>query len=334
MSKNIILFSDGSWQGKRSIHKSNVYIAYSYIKENFPKDIVFHDDGIGHNPIEAFYGGVFGLGLSKNIKLFYNIIVRNYKVKDSIYLLGFSRGAFTMRSLAGLIYRCGIIDFEKYRDNIDEIIDMALSLYKDTALNIDSPQFKRFKEKYSLKEDEIKFLGCLDTVSALGIPKSINIEHNLNRRFSYHDANLNKNIKNAFHALALHEKRADFEPVPFDRISNSFQNIEEKWFLGDHRDIGGGHRNRDLSNITLFWMMEKISTCGLNIDLKWFSKNYKGNPLGKLHNPPYGNEFRKLRRLSNLNIETLFHKSVKIRYDKNSDTYDRLKIIRDKNIKF
>ena len=242
-------------------------------------------EGVGTHHGEWIRGGMFGLGISRNVRRAYEFLVRAYEPGDEICIFGFSRGAFTARSLGGLIRDCGLLK----RANIDQI-DAAMKLYRnrydDTAP--DAPRARIFRNTYSYEPD-IKFIGVWDTVGSLGVPGvHLWLARLLRIDWQFHDTALSRSVKNAFHALAIHERRSDFKPTLWkkqDFPGASEQTLEQVWFSGVHCDVGGGYPEAQLSDVVLLWMIDKAKSCGLGFredfltDPCWFSPN----PEGKLH---------------------------------------------------
>ena len=110
MNKNIILLSDGTGNGAAKRNKTNVWRLYDALDLHRDDQVAFYDDGVGSQEFLPFklLGGAFGWGLKRNIRELYKFLCRNYKSGDRIYLFGFSRGAFTVRLLAGMIAYCGV----------------------------------------------------------------------------------------------------------------------------------------------------------------------------------------------------------------------------------
>jgi uncharacterized protein (DUF2235 family) len=213
-------------------------------------------------------GGAFGYGLFENIKQAYRFIVNNYENGDKIVLFGFSRGAYTARSLASMIARCGILR-KKYISDVDTIF----KFYKNKKLNEEF--LKDYTSNFCHPEREVLFLGVWDTVGALGIPLRIlkSVAQLFTRitkgtKLSFHTVSLSEHVKNAYHALAVDEHRRQFAPTLWKQSNiQPDQNVEQRWFAGSHSNIGGGFADAGLSNITLHWMLGKLKDCMPDISL-------------------------------------------------------------------
>jgi hypothetical protein len=213
----------------------------------------------------------------------------SYEAGDELYLFGFSRGAYTVRSLGGLIRNCGIMKPE-FLDFVTE----AYHLYRDrTSLtHPDSDLMKAFKKSYGIdaEETKIKFMGVWDTVGALGVP--LRWFYGLNKKYEFHDVKLSGQIKYAYHALAIDEKRKIFEPTLWELSEHAKQSAdpqicEQVWFPGVHSNVGGGYVDSGLSDIALKWMINKASETGLAFDKNYIEK-IKPNSCGELRNSAGG----------------------------------------------
>ncbi|MBN2545660.1 MAG: DUF2235 domain-containing protein, partial [Spirochaetes bacterium] len=203
--KRLIVCCDGTWQSLKSNHPTNVVKIAQAVKSSDKKgikQIVYYDEGVGTESRNKFLGGAFGKGLSKNIIDAYLFLCLNYEKNDEVYLFGFSRGAYTVRSLAGFIYCSGLLTRDKIRD-----IPRAYKFYRKdyNEADVADADIVKFREEHGL-HIPIHVLGCWDTVGSLGIPNFLPwLPKIINRKlkFQFHDHNLNKKIKYAFHAVAI-----------------------------------------------------------------------------------------------------------------------------------
>jgi hypothetical protein len=272
--KRIITCNDGTWNKPDTVDDgagvmTNVEKIYKCITptghDNTPQ-VKFYDEGVGTGPgfWNKLVGGVTGAGIDKNIKDTYKFIMWNYEPGDELYLFGFSRGAYTARSLAGLIRNCGIL-----RPEYLHLVDEAYELYRDRTIlaHPDSDTMLSFRRLYSYNGKEntkIKCIGVWDTVGALGIPLHF-FQLSNKERYKFHDVNLSSWVQNAFHALAIDERRKTFSPTLWETSPNmpKENKMEQVWFSGVHANIGGGYKQNGLSDISLEWMIEKTSRIGL-----------------------------------------------------------------------
>ncbi|MDA9764086.1 DUF2235 domain-containing protein [Opitutales bacterium] len=263
--QRLIVCCDGSWRNLASNYPSNVIKMAQAITEldaEGIRQVVYYGEGIGSNN-KSRIGGILGLGIDENILDAYKFLALNYHPGDEIYLFGFSRGAYTARSIAGLIYCSGLVGRQHMR-NIPE----AYELYRDPFTKPGSQAAREFRKTHG-ERAPIEVLGCWDTVGALGIPFQIpgtDMDDDYNARFAFHDTCVNPSVKYALHAKAIDELRSVFEVTPMFACKGSGQIVEEVWFPGDHSSIGGGKIPKaPLSNRCLIWMLERMETHGLKL---------------------------------------------------------------------
>lgn len=276
MSKRIVYCADGTWDDPQS--NTNVYKLFKALPTS-SEQIAFYDDGVGSDGsrIDKIIGGAFGNKLLQKIKEGYTKIAHTYEKNDDIFLFGFSRGAYTARSVAGMIAVCGLPTgpFD------DKLIDAAFKAYKNPDQRDD------LAKKYSLHPARIKMIGVWETVGSLGIPAIFGkIDKNT---YGFLDTELHENVLNAYHALSIDERREEFPATLWatPRVPVPGQTIQQVWFSGVHCDIGGGYPESGLSDITFSWMLKKAMDLNLQVDpsvaAQYASLDAK-NSLGKLHN--------------------------------------------------
>jgi len=221
---------------------------------------------------------VLGDGLEDNIYDAYRFLVGNYELQDEIFLFGFSRGAFTARSIGGMIRKCGILK----RGAVDKYHE-AKDLYHSNVRPDDSEAVD-FRKKHSISPNEpikIKFIGVWDTVGSLGIPK----KGGVTKELQFHDTELSGTVENGYHALAIDEHRKPFLPTLWSHRPKPSQHVEQVWFCGAHSDVGGGYPEDDASKLALRWMLDKAQGVGLKLDQDALAAfPIEPNPQGELHN--------------------------------------------------
>ncbi len=311
MSKRIVICSDGTWNSPVDGETTNVLKLSRAIKpvaSDKKAQVVFYDWGVGTDA-HKITGGAFGVGLDKNIQDAYRFMVHNYNPGDELFLFGFSRGAYTVRSLAGFIRNVGVLK----RANAG-LIQKAYDLYRSRS-KPDSERSRKFRKDNSwANETPIYFLGVWDTVGSLGIPFSF--LGFLNDKYEFHDTKLSRIIEHARHAVSIDEKRDDFKPTLWD-LKNKKEDIKQVWFAGVHSDVGGGFKESGLSDIALKWMIQEAKALGLTVE------NYlKPNPEfdGKLHKS-YKGAYRLLGKFQRPMKEygkLDLHPAVKQRYTNDS----------------
>jgi uncharacterized protein (DUF2235 family) len=262
MSRRIAFCADGTWDG--SSNNTNVFKIYNAISSIPGEQYKFYDSGVGADslPVEKLAGGAFGFGLFQKIKDAYSSIAGVYEEGDELFIFGFSRGAYTARSLAGMIANCGLptknpdpnqvnIAFNAYR-NKDQRASLLASL-----------------SSYNMVTPNIKMVGVWDTVGSLGIPAIFGGVSPI--LYGFLDTTLNSRIQNACHAIAIDERRIEFPPTLWTGNPAPGQTVSQVYFTGVHCDVGGGYSDdagtgTALSDITLSWMMNKAQALGLVMD--------------------------------------------------------------------
>jgi uncharacterized protein (DUF2235 family) len=271
MNKRWVICADGTWNNPEQTDQgkprpTNVVKLAAAVLPFDDKEIpqaIFYHAGVGEyeDTWTHLTGGAFGAGLSRNIRDLYLFLTLNYSSGDELFLFGFSRGAYTVRSLAGLIRNSGILK-DKYVTRFEE----AYTLYRDRTDDTrpSATQSIQFRKKYSWPDFNIKFIGVWETVGALGIPIFI---PNL-KQLAFHDVQLSSHVDYAYQALAIDEKRKPFTPTLWIKqpTSPDSQVLEQAWFPGVHDNIGGGYEDTGLSDCTFDWIWNKAASCGLKMD--------------------------------------------------------------------
>src|SRR5262249_30843198 len=231
------------------------------------------------NVVRKVLGGVFGVGVIARIVRGYTFISRSYQPGDAIYLLGFSRGAYTARALAGMIARVGLLDPQRYDVNDKEEAyrrgvvawhrSKGITLAGHSSVTSLANRFLDFVESFVARgalsnadliaNVPIKAVGVWDTVGSMGVP--LYLRDKRYDIFQFTDTKLSEQVERGFHAMAIDEQRADFPVTPWERRIG----IEQVWFVGAHADIGGGYVETEsrLSDVALQWMMHKMTEVGV-----------------------------------------------------------------------
>ena len=262
MPKNIIIFSDGTGQEGGVGANTNIYKLFNMIEDRTERQIAFYDRGLGTG-VHKITGSVGGYGISRNIRDCYRFLFENYNAGDRIYLFGFSRGAATMRSLSSFIHYFGILPQSR-----PELIARAYRIYQISNKEKREQKAADFIGRHHTMWARIRFLGCYDTVAALGLPWpaiSAIMEMCPLFRHNFHDFRLSKCVDHACQALAIDDQRKAFHPVLWDEECEHGQSIRQVWFSGMHTDVGGGYPEQALSDIPLNWLTDQAVDLGLHI---------------------------------------------------------------------
>lgn len=333
--KRIVILCDGTWNAAEAPHPTNVVrVAQSLLPED-PQgraQVPIYVEGVGTGRravtpfgkvVDRALGGGLGLGLMENLAEAYRHLVFLYEPGDTIMAFGFSRGAYTARSLMGFIRYTGLLA----RRDLDRLPEAIARYTTRTTLRGDerqmlnaewramfAPDFvvdpkdrEAFPELIGRPEVEIEYVGVWDTVGALGIPRSIASPSSwFNKRFDFHDTDLGLMVGAARHAVALDEKRKEFTPTLWTNLDALEQQrpgqYRQQWFPGDHGGVGGGGALRGLSSGALLWLLEGAQDAGLAADPGVMSGiSAEADPLTPLlraHEVPKGGFFAAaMRRL-------------------------------------
>ena len=324
--KRLVVCCDGTWntpdQEQNGLPApTNVLKLYNAVapRSDGVEQKTYYHPGVGTEGsfFERKAGGMYGAGLSMNIMSAYVWLAENYEHGDQIFLFGFSRGAFTVRSLSGFLARCGLLDLDGLEPA--EAYDRVEKAYED-GFRDDKKNWRRVE--WALCEPAptpVHFIGAWDTVGALGIPDEMGFLNLLDKpeKWRFHTDYLEPNVKYARHALAIDEQRSSFtptlwtDPATKTPCENS-DRVKQLWFPGVHGDVGGGYFECGLSDIALGWMIEEAAAKELGF-LKKMVDQLKPDPRGVLHNSVQG-IFKALRtRPRNIpcfSDKTFFHPSA------------------------
>lgn len=309
MAKNIVVFSDGTGQEGGKGTNTNVYRLFNMIEDRTPDQVAFYDRGLGTG-WRKFSGMAFGLGISKNIKECYHFVFENYQSGDEVFLFGFSRGAYTVRSLSGFLNLVGVLPKSRA-----ELIDRAYRIYKIENKAKRLAAAEDFLSRHHTLSCPIRFIGVWDTVKALGMP--LRILNALNpMKHKFHDHRLCENVKYGCHALSIDDERRAFHPTLWEEKDvRGGQKIEQVWFAGVHTDVGGGYKETGLADITLDWMVKKAVAHGLRIYHNHKVKIHP-DPDAMMHDSRagLGKLYRRRQRTWPLEgVKTVIHQSVRER---------------------
>ena len=272
--KSIAIFLDGTWNTLNN--NTNVWRLKSLCDPAAPGQVVYYSQGVGTRIGEKVRGGVAGYGLDNEIVDAYAWLVNTFEQGDSIFIFGFSRGAYAARSLSGLISKCGVLKpgaplsieqlYARYRHRAERTIRKLLADGSETYGTLE----ERWLVKYCVPSN-IKFVGVWDTVGSLGNPL-VGLRRNIARHL-FLDTHLYLSNQFAFHALALDEHRAQFKPTFWTRTvendattrspARSLEQVEQRWFVGAHANVGGGYPSDILAQLPLKWLMDKAAAHGL-----------------------------------------------------------------------
>jgi uncharacterized protein (DUF2235 family) len=273
IGKRLALFLDGTWN--TLTNNTNIWRMKSLCRQDDSQP-TYYSAGVGTQKGDRLRGGMFGAGLDDEVINAYEWLVENYEPNDRIYLFGFSRGAFTARSLAGFISKCGLLNagsplsldqlYARYR--LGQTPHTILTLAKIPASELSLEDQLLLKHSVHIP---IFFQGVYDTVGALGLPLGPFAKVNKSK-YSFLETDLRIDHSRAYHALAVDEHRETFAPTLWKKVlvdevagpaPRSIDDVEQRWFVGAHADVGGGYNNGLLSQRPLQWLAGKASLHGL-----------------------------------------------------------------------
>lgn len=270
--KNIILCADGTWNtphgDSATAVDTNVRKLYCALTSG-PSQLKYYDSGVGTDgtPIDHLSGGAMGEGLFQKVQDCYQFLSYVHDPDDTIFVLGFSRGAYTARSVAGMIAGFGVP-----KVNLDNMtVKKIFAAYREPDPGKKDALKKGLNTEYGMRAVKIQMVGVWDTVGALGIPGIFFNAFN-HKRYGFLDTTLHPDVAHAYHAVSIDEHRAQFKPTLWTKPDGSFRpnddQVQQVWFAGAHSDVGGGYEDCRLSDITLSWMMHKAKENGLMFDPK------------------------------------------------------------------
>lgn len=307
--KRIVVLCDGTWNSPTMKIPTNVVTLRDACLDDGINQVVIYIPGVGVNKIanraisllHKMGGGAFGWGLAKNVKRAYQQLCLHYEAGDEIYIFGFSRGAYTARSLGGMIRKCGIVPKERIASKFT--LNRAWWLYKRQAPELDagplwtqrkalSPDIATSQEDWEARGQaghiiDIRYVGVWDTVGAKGLPVSLlgPVAKFWNRRYQFYDMKLSGMVKNARHAMALDEQRILFQPTGWDNLAKRNAGAvgpdrpyQQLWFVGDHGTVGGSKDTRALVSFPLEWVAQGAVKLGLQLDTSVKIPDAPGDP--------------------------------------------------------
>jgi len=307
MPMNVIVCCDGTWNTPDAMEDGvpsptnvvKLYNALAATDEAGKEQIFYYHPGVGTDGgwIDRALGGGTGRGLDRNIMSAYHWLSRNYREGDKIWLFGFSRGAYTVRSLGGMISKCGLLDLRRSTIAEAEVWNEIQRLFdayrKDGPSDIKATASRRFhhtaKGDLPAKETAIHFIGVWDTVGSLGIPDDMALLNILDNpeKHRFHNTTLSSIVHQARHAVALDEFRQSFLPTMWEIPQGWQGTLRQVWFPGAHGDVGGGYGRSGLSDGALYWMMEEAQVHGLRFN-EGAVNQLKPDPRGLLHDSVQG----------------------------------------------
>lgn len=306
MVRNIVVCFDGTWNDpteSTNVHRlfdalvagpaqrsglalaatageADTPAALPHLQRESSELLAFYLEGVGASGLEErWLDGALGLGLHRRVLQAYLLLSRHYQAGDKLWLFGFSRGAWSARSLAGLLGRTGLLSPEQ------AAAPGALALAQQRWLlskrrSEPLPEASAYWQAHD--EQPIRLVGVWDTVGALGVPlfNGVKVFDQAERQlFDFADLSLGQRVQHGRHALAIDESRRDFEPAAWHpRVG-----VQQVWFAGAHADVGGGYAQCGLSDIALGWMLDEARRLGLPLAPERLQPAPRPDPLQDRH---------------------------------------------------
>jgi len=274
---------DGTLSRLDEGEETNVGLAYKLL-QGVPDVTVGYDRGVQGRGLMKWGAVLTGNGINCSIRQGYEALAKGYRPGDKIFLFGYSRGAYAVRSIAGMIAKVGLLKPEHARG---KHVRKAFRLYENCDAQT---RAKRFCKTLCHEHVEIEMIGVWDTVKSLGLPFPI-LSYIAPMATEFHNHKLSPIIKNAFQALAADENRRAFAPIPWKCQPHWPGRLEQAWFAGAHSDVGGfvyqKPAARPLSNIALHWMLTRAAMCGLPLPEGWQAR-FPTDPLAPFEGPYAG----------------------------------------------
>ena len=270
-----VVILDGTLSSFRQGYESNAGLLAKLLREVGPSVNVYYRPGLQWHSWRSLGNILFGGGLDLQIRDSYGALATRYRQGDKIFLFGYSRGAFAVRSLSGLMDTVGLL---RAKHATPRNIEQAWRVYKSPPTP-DGPS--KFRAAYCHRQVHVEMIGVWDTVRALGLRVPI-FWRWLPDPYKFHNHRLCRSVKAGFHALAKDETRLAYRPEKWQPDPDHPAHLEQVWFRGTHGDVGG-HLNgftaaRPLSNIPLVWMLERAEACRLPLPAGWATR-YETDPL-------------------------------------------------------
>lgn len=261
-----VIILDGTMSSLLNGDQTNAGRAYMLLREMGSAVSIYYEPGLQWREWRDTLDVLMGRGINRQIRRTYGYLASRYRPGDKIFMLGYSRGAYAIRSLAGVIDLVGLLRADAATErNIRDA-------YRHYERASHSKAAAAFARANCYDNVEIEVIGVWDTVKSLGINAPI-LWRLSEPRHAFHNHDLSHVVKNGFQALALNESRMAYAPVLWETHNGFAGHVEQVWFSGSHGDVGGqlgGHESaRPLSNIPFVWLLARAEECGLPLPAGW-----------------------------------------------------------------
>jgi uncharacterized protein (DUF2235 family) len=229
LAQDHVLILDGTMSSNAPGHETNAALLHRLLKEQTPKVKVYYRPGQQWFDLRSGWDVLVGGNMNTQIRRAYGALAMRFRSTDRIYLFGYSRGAYAVRSLSGMINHVGLL---KREYATPRHIQQAWRLYQK---NISGAVLDEFRAAYCHSVIKIEMIGVWDTVRALGLPI---ISRWRQARYGFHNHALSPVVKAGYQALALNEARIAFAPVKWECSVQPDTRVQQVWFRGNHGDVG------------------------------------------------------------------------------------------------
>ncbi len=277
-----VIILDGTMSSLEPGWETNAGLTFKLLSEASSREnlTIHYEAGIQWRDWAGTWGVMTGKGINRQIERAYGVVASRYRPGDDIILVGYSRGAYAVRSLAGVIDLVGLVRADC------ATVRAIRQAYRHYRTGARGPVALKFRELYCHKDVQIEAVAVWDTVKALGLRLPIVWRWAL-AQHDFHNHTLGSHVRNGFHALALDERREAYAPVLWACPPGWTGNIEQVWFRGNHGDVGGQvgvhPQARPLANIPLVWMLSRLEMCGVTLPDGWrtrFEENVYAPSIG------------------------------------------------------
>lgn len=261
-----VIILDGTMSTLEPGLETHAGTTYRLCREMGAKVSVYYEAGVQWQCWSRTVDVMLGRGINRKIRRAYGYLASRYRPGDRIFLIGYSRGAYAVRSLAGVIDMVGLLKADHATErNIRQA-------YRHYEYSVGTDHARAFAHAHCHEGVDIQMVGVWDTVKALGLRVPFLWQWSESQH-DFHNHALGPSVRHGYHALALDETRAVFDPILWETPPGWEGQVEQVWFRGSHADVGGqlgGHEAaRPLANLSLVWMLEKAEECGLPLPEGW-----------------------------------------------------------------
>lgn len=263
--KTHIVLLDGTMSTLRPGYETSVGLTYRMLSEDC-RHCIYYEPGLEWRGWRHAPEIIAGVGINHQIRRAYQFLAARYRPGDRIFLMGFSRGAYAVRALAGMIDRVGLLRPEFAGEGF---VLRAYRHYRDAPLD---PTARRFAAQYCHPSVSITAVGVLDTVQAVGVRWPL-LWRVMPKVHAFRSHRLGRSVQHGFHAMALDETRQAYALDRWRTHGSRTSSVEQVWFRGTHGDIGGQlngrHSARPRANVPLVWLLSRLQDVGLELPSDW-----------------------------------------------------------------